>query len=139
MTTKCTVGASVCSIAVLWEAEHHEVRTTRYARTRQRTGSWRLCGSRHRRALGSAGEPLAAIRIINGTNDQLHAVLISDCSASTYGLNRLPRGLAIPAGGSYDITVSSGCWDVAGGTIGVGDARGRIRVGPGQTFSFTII
>lgn len=79
------------------------------------------------------GEPLAAIRVINATGDQLHAVLISDCSASTYGLNRLPSGMAIPAGGAYDFTVSAGCWDVAGGTFGVGDARGRLRVGPGQT------
>ena len=84
------------------------------------------------------GEPLAAIQIVNGTNDQLHAVLMSDCSASTYGLNRLPSGMAIPSGGAYSFTVSAGCWDIAGGTIGVGDARGRIRVSPGQTFRFTI-
>jgi len=84
------------------------------------------------------GEPLGAIRIVNGTGDQLHAVLISTCSASTYGLNRLPSGMAIPAGGSYDFTVSAGCWDVAGGTIGVGDARGRMQVQPGQTFTFRI-
>lgn len=85
------------------------------------------------------GEPLASIQIVNGTGDQLHAVLISDCSASTYGLNRLPSGMAIPSGGAYNFTVSAGCWDIAGGTIGVGDARGRIRVGPGQTFRFTIV
>lgn len=84
------------------------------------------------------GEPLASIQIVNGTNDQLHAVLMSDCSASTYGLNRLPSGMAIPSGGAYSFTVSAGCWDIAGGTIGVGDARGRIRVSPGQTFRFTI-
>ncbi len=84
------------------------------------------------------GEPLAAIRVINATGDQLHAVLISACSASTYGLNRLPSGMAIPAGGAYAFTVSAGCWDVAGGTIGVGDARGRIQVAPGRTFAFQI-
>lgn len=84
------------------------------------------------------GEPQGAIEVINVTGDQLHAVLISDCDASTYGLNRLPSGMAIPAGGSYSFTVSAGCWDVAGGTLGVGDARGRIQVRPGQTFSIRI-
>ena len=84
------------------------------------------------------GTPLGAIEVVNGTNDQLHAVLISECSASTYGLNRLPSGMAIPSGGAYSFTVSAGCWDVAGGTIGVGDARGRIQVPAGQTFRFTI-
>jgi hypothetical protein len=47
--------------------------------------------------------------------------------------------MAIPAGGAYSFTVSAGCWDIAGGTLGVGDARGRIRVAPGQTFRFTIV
>lgn len=84
------------------------------------------------------GEPVAAIRVVNGTGNQLQAVLISNCDASTYGLNRLPDGMAIPAGGAYDFTVSAGCWDVAGGTIGIGDARGRLRVAPGQTFTFRI-
>lgn len=84
------------------------------------------------------GEPLGAIRIVNATGGQLNAILISACSASTYGLNRLPGGMAIPNGGAYDFTVSAGCWDVAGGTIGVGDARGRMQVQPGQTFTFRI-
>lgn len=84
------------------------------------------------------GEPLGAIRVVNATGGQLHAVLISTCSASTYGLNRLPSGMAIPAGGSYDFTVSSGCWDVAAGTFAVGDARGRIQVNPGTIFTLRI-
>ena len=41
------------------------------------------------------GEPLAAIRVVNATGSQLNAVLISACSASTYGLNRLPDGMDI--------------------------------------------
>jgi hypothetical protein len=84
------------------------------------------------------GEPQGVIRVVNETGDQLHAVLISACSASTYGLNRLPSGMAVPAGGVYDFTVSAGCWDVAGGTIGVGDARGRIQVPAGRVFTFRI-
>jgi hypothetical protein len=84
------------------------------------------------------GEPVGAIRVINATNDQIHAVLISACEASTYGLNRLPEDMAIPAGGGYSFTVSAGCWDVAGGTLGVGDARGRVQVYPGQTFTMRI-
>jgi len=84
------------------------------------------------------GEPQGAIRVINATNGQLHAVLISTCSASTYGLNRLPGGMAIPAGGAYSFTVSTGCWDVAGGALGVGDARGRLQVHPGRTSSIRI-
>lgn len=84
------------------------------------------------------GEPLGQIRVVNGTGDQLHAVLISACSASTYGLNRLPSGMAIPTGGAYSFTVSSGCWDVAAGTFAVGDARGRIQVNPGSTFTLRI-
>lgn len=84
------------------------------------------------------GEPQGAIQVINATSDQLHAVLISNCSASTYGLNRLPGGMAIPSGGAYSFAVSAGCWDVAGGTLGVGDARGRIQVRPGQTSSIRI-
>ncbi len=84
------------------------------------------------------GEPLAAIRILNVSGDDIDAVLISTCSASTYGLNRLPSGMAIPSGGAYTFTVSAGCWDVAGGTIGYGDGRGRIQVGPGETYSIRI-
>ncbi|HEY0102423.1 MAG TPA: hypothetical protein VGB60_03045 [Brevundimonas sp.] len=84
------------------------------------------------------GEPQGTIRVENATSGQLHAVLISTCSASTYGLNRLPSGMAIPPGGFYNFTVSAGCWDVSGGTLGVGDARGRIQVGPGGTSSIRI-
>lgn len=84
------------------------------------------------------GEPLAAINIINVSGDRLDAILISACSASTYGLNRLPSGTAIPPGGSYSFTVSAGCWDVMGGTIGYGDGASRIQVGPGQTYSIRV-
>lgn len=78
------------------------------------------------------GEPVGAIEIVNVSGDMLDAVLISDCGASTYGLNRLPSGMAIPPGGSYRFTVSAGCWDVMGGTVGYGSGASRIQVGPNQ-------
>ena len=84
------------------------------------------------------GEPLGTIRVANATSYALNIVAISNCSASTYGLNRLPSGMAIPVGGYYDFTVSAGCWDVNGGTFAAGDARGRIQVQPGQVFTLRI-
>ena len=84
------------------------------------------------------GEPTGVIRVSNATGDQLHAVLISNCDASTYGLNRLPSGMAIPPGGSYDFTVSAGCWDVDAGTFGVGEARQRMHVEAGGGVDYTV-
>ena len=84
------------------------------------------------------GEPTARIRIENFTSGPVNAVLISACSASTYGLNRLPSGVSIAPGRSYDFTVSAGCWDVAAGTVGVGDARQRMQLAPGMTFRYGV-
>lgn len=84
------------------------------------------------------GEPTGAILVRNATSYQLHAVLISSCDASTYGLNRLPDGMAIPSGGSYQFTVSAGCWDVDGGALGVGEARQRLTVQAGRVTPYTI-
>ena len=84
------------------------------------------------------GEPTGYIQVVNQTRGAVNVVLISSCDASTYGLNRLPSGTSIAQGSSYRFQVSAGCWDIAGGTIGVGDARGRIQVGPGMIFTFRI-
>ena len=84
------------------------------------------------------GEPLATLTVVNGSSHAIDAVLISTCSASTYGLNRLPRGMAIPRGGSYDFTISAGCWDVDAGAVGVGEARQRFNVQPGGVFRYTV-
>jgi hypothetical protein len=84
------------------------------------------------------GEPTGVIEVFNQTGAQLHAVLISDCNASTYGLNRLPRGMAIPSGGSYRFEVSAGCWDVDAGTMGVGEARQRMTVDAGGVTRYTV-
>ncbi len=64
------------------------------------------------------GEPTGAlvVRNVSQTNS-IDVVLVSDCSAHTYGLNRLPSGYSIPPGGSYTFTVSAGCWDVGAGEV----------------------
>ena len=84
------------------------------------------------------GEPTGTLEVLNATSNPLHAVLISECSASTYGLNRLPGGVAIAPGDSYSFTVSAGCWDVDGGTFGVGEARQRMNVAAGGRTRYTI-
>lgn len=81
------------------------------------------------------GEPVGAIDVYNGSSQVVTAVLISDCSASTYGLNRLPSGAAIGPGQSYRFTVSAGCWDIMAGhgiTDGYAAARDRIQVQPNR-------
>jgi hypothetical protein len=74
------------------------------------------------------GEATGTIEVVNETSHLVDVVLISDCNASTYGLNRLPEGTAIGSGQSYSFTVSAGCWDVDAGSIGVGEARQRMQV-----------
>ncbi len=81
------------------------------------------------------GEPTGAIDIVNQSRHTLTAVLISDCSAMSYGLNRLPSGVTIPPGRSYRFTVSAGCWDVdAGLAYGttLHEARFRTQVRAGR-------
>lgn len=79
------------------------------------------------------GEPTGAIDVGNASGGQINVVLISACSASTYGLNRLPDGTAIRAGGTHRFQVSAGCWDVAAGsTIAMVEGRQRLNVAPGQ-------
>ncbi|MDP3801129.1 hypothetical protein [Brevundimonas sp.] len=84
------------------------------------------------------GEPTGTIRVSNQSSGAVNVVLISDCNASTYGLNRLPSGYAIPRGGSYDFTVSAGCWDVAAGIVGYGDTRRRMQIAPGGGVDWTV-
>lgn len=84
------------------------------------------------------GEPVGAIDVRNGSGAYVNVVLISACSASTYGLNRLPEGAAIPPGGSYRFTVSSGCWDVgAGSTSAMVHGYQRLNVSPNRATSIT--
>lgn len=87
------------------------------------------------------GEPTGVIEVVNNSGRTLNAVLISDCRASTYGLNRLPQGAVIPHGRSYDFRVSAGCWDVMAGhgtSGGHADVRGRLQVAPNMRFRFHV-
>jgi len=85
------------------------------------------------------GEPTGTIRVSNASGVLVDVVLISACSASTYGLNRLPDGYAIPPGRSYDFTVSAGCWDVGAGSVSGGGQqayqRMQIRAGGGVNYT----
>lgn len=84
------------------------------------------------------GEPTGAIAVINRTSHTIGVVAISACSASTYGLNRLPDGVSIPPGRSYQFQVSAGCWDADAGAFGVGEARQRLTVGAGAVTRYTV-
>ncbi len=84
------------------------------------------------------GEPTGSLQIQNvSRGNSIDVVLVSTCSASTYGLNRLPSGYSIPPGGSHTFTVSAGCWDVgAGEVLSQGswtEGYARVTVAPGRT------
>jgi hypothetical protein len=83
------------------------------------------------------GEPTGVIVVENATSSPVIAVLISNCNASTYGLNRLPSGMSIQPGRSYQFTVSAGCWDVDAGRIGA-EARQRMQVRAGGGVRYTV-
>jgi hypothetical protein len=84
------------------------------------------------------GEPTGTIIVQNSTSGNIDVVLISECGASTYGLNRLPDNSAIAAGRSYSFTVSAGCWDVDAGAFGKGEARQRMQVAAGGGTRYTV-
>ena len=87
------------------------------------------------------GEPTGAIDFYNGSSSNITSVLISDCSASTYGLNRLPEGTIIRPGATYRFTVSAGCWDVMGGygtATGYAAATNRIQVAAGRVTPYGV-
>ncbi|WBQ09516.1 hypothetical protein L2D01_11490 [Hyphomonadaceae bacterium ML37] len=88
------------------------------------------------------GEPTGVIEVVNNSGRTINAVAISSCSASTYGLNRLPSGVSIPHGRSYAFTVSAGCWDVLAGIYNAdfshADTRRRITVAPNMRFRFNV-
>ena len=84
------------------------------------------------------GEPTGVIEVANQSGGAIDVVLISECGASTYGLNRLPSGASIAPSGSYRFTVSAGCWDVDAGSIGKGEARQRMQVAAGGGVRYSV-
>jgi len=86
------------------------------------------------------GEPTGVIRVSNASPYMVDVVLISACSASTYGLNRLPDGYGIPPGRSYDFQVSAGCWDVGAGSVSGGgqEAYQRMQVQAGGGVNYIV-
>ncbi len=82
-------------------------------------------------------DPTGVIVVANQSSETVSAVLISHCSVSTYGLNRLERGETIPPGYERTFTVSAGCWDVLAGNAGA-EARQRMDVAPGGGVRYTV-
>lgn len=85
------------------------------------------------------GEPMARLVFANTSNGQvIDTILISTCEASSYGLDRLPEGIAIGPGQSWTWDVSAGCYDVMVGRVGQGSTPGeRINVPAGRTFTMS--
>lgn len=84
------------------------------------------------------GEPTGTITVINGGSRVIDVVLISECGASTYGLDRLPETVGLSSGQSYSFTVSAGCWDVDAGSVGYGEARQRLSVAANGITEYTV-
>ena len=85
----------------------------------------------------NAGDPTGVIVVANESSETVTSVLISHCSVSSYGLNRLPRGTSIGPGQAYEFTVSAGCWDVLAGNGGA-EARQRMEVPAGSGVRYTV-
>ncbi|OJU84929.1 MAG: hypothetical protein BGO06_10260 [Shinella sp. 65-6] len=77
------------------------------------------------------GEPTGTLLIRNNTSGRLDAVVIADCTALSYGFNRLSKGSYIARGEEVRFTLSAGCWDVGSGKIGGGEGYKRLMIQPG--------
>ena len=84
------------------------------------------------------GEATGTLEIYNASDETLEAVVISDCDAISYGFNRLGDGDYIPVGGTASFTLSAGCWDVGGGSLGGGEGYKRLSVAPGGITRLTL-
>lgn len=81
--------------------------------------------------------PTGQIVVRNASSMSVTAVLISACSASSYGLNRMGRGQRIDPGADRAFTVTAGCWDVMAGNT-THNARQRMQVPAHGAFVYTV-
>jgi hypothetical protein len=88
--------------------------------------------------LTSPGQPTATLVIINGSDADLDAVVISECSAMSYGFNRLSDTDYIAPGEARSFTLSAGCWDVGSGQFGGGEAYERMTLDAGDVMQYTL-
>lgn len=84
------------------------------------------------------GKATGMLIVVNATQSQLDTVLLNDCNAMSYGLNRLADGEHISPGYSRSFILSAGCWAVGTGTFGGGEAFKDVDVAPGGTTRLTI-
>jgi hypothetical protein len=85
------------------------------------------------------GVATGTLQIINGSGTTVTQVLISECNASSYGMNRMPSGMVLQRGQTWNVPVSAGCYDIMmgyGTATGYAAARQRINVAAGRTVSF---
>ncbi|WP_339740401.1 hypothetical protein [uncultured Maricaulis sp.] len=83
------------------------------------------------------GDTTGIIQVVNRSGYTLTSVLLSRCSAPSYGLNRLPSGVSIRPGQSYTFRVSAECWSVLAGLAGH-DARQNLHVRSGGGVVYTV-
>lgn len=73
--------------------------------------------------------PTGQLIINNQSGVTLTGIAISNCRASSYGMNRLNRGEVVPHGRQRSFTVTVGCWDVYLHGADNSNRRQRMEVG----------
>lgn len=82
------------------------------------------------------GEPVGTLIVQNKSTQTLTQILISECGAMSYGLNRMSDGEVVEPGWERSFTVSQGCYDVMAGYgwgTGYATASGKVQVYGGQS------
>lgn len=87
------------------------------------------------------GEPVGTLIVENDSSQTLTQILISQCGAVSYGLNRMSSGEMVDPGWERAFTVSQGCYDVMAGYgwgTGYATASGKVQVSAGQTIRWAV-